>query len=67
MIADVVVFSPARIMDKSEFTNPHQYSVGIRDLMINGEFVLRDEKLTGVHGRFLRTCAELVLCNLRTP
>ena len=54
MIADIVVFDPARIADKSEYTNPHQYSVGIRDVMVNGEFVLRDGKLTGIHsGRVL--------------
>jgi dihydroorotase/N-acyl-D-amino-acid deacylase len=54
MIADIVVFDPARIADKSEYTNPHQYSIGIRDVMINGQFVLRDGKLTGNHsGRVL--------------
>jgi N-acyl-D-amino-acid deacylase len=54
MIADIVVFDPERIADKSEFTNPHQYSVGIRDSMVNGNFVLRDGKLTGMHpGRVL--------------
>jgi N-acyl-D-amino-acid deacylase len=54
MIADVVVFDAARIADKSEYTNPHQYSTGIRDVMINGQFVLRDGKLTGIHsGRVL--------------
>jgi dihydroorotase/N-acyl-D-amino-acid deacylase len=49
MVADVVIFDPARIADRSEFTKPHQYSVGIKDVLVNGEFVLRDEKLTGVH------------------
>lgn len=54
MIADVVVFDPARIADKSEYTNPHQYSIGIHDVMISGQFVLLDGKLTGIHsGRVL--------------
>jgi dihydroorotase/N-acyl-D-amino-acid deacylase len=54
MIADIVIFDPDRIADKSEFTNPHQYSIGVRDLMINGEFVLREGRLTRVHsGRVL--------------
>ena len=54
MMADVVVFDPERIADKSEFSNPHQYSIGIRDVMVNGELILRDSKLTGIHsGRVL--------------
>jgi N-acyl-D-amino-acid deacylase len=47
MKADIVVFDPASVADKSEFTNPHQYSVGIRDVFVNGEAVLRDGKMTG--------------------
>jgi N-acyl-D-amino-acid deacylase len=47
MMADLVVFDAARITDRSEYAKPHQYSEGIRDLMINGVFVLRDGKMTG--------------------
>jgi N-acyl-D-amino-acid deacylase len=54
MKADIVVFDPERIADKSEFTNPHQYSIGVRDVVVNGELVLRDAQLTGIHsGRVL--------------
>jgi N-acyl-D-amino-acid deacylase len=54
MAADVVVFDPAIVTDRSEFTKPHQYSVGIRYVLVNGTFVLREEKLTGEHpGRVL--------------
>lgn len=54
MAADIVVFDPERIADRSEFTKPHQYSVGIRHVLVNGEFVLRDEQMTGARpGRVL--------------
>jgi dihydroorotase/N-acyl-D-amino-acid deacylase len=54
MKADVVIFDPATIADKSEFTNPHQYSVGIRDVFVNGEAVLREGKMTSARpGRIL--------------
>lgn len=46
--ADLVVFDPARIRDRSEFTDPHQYAEGIRDVMVNGQWILRNSKLTGV-------------------
>jgi dihydroorotase/N-acyl-D-amino-acid deacylase len=54
MKADIVIFDPEQIADKAQFTNPHQYSVGVRDVIVNGELILRDGKLTGIHsGRVL--------------
>jgi dihydroorotase/N-acyl-D-amino-acid deacylase len=54
MKADVVVFDPATIGDRSEFTNPHQYSVGVRDVIVNGEPVLRSGNMTDARpGRVL--------------
>ena len=34
--ADVVVFDPSRVADKSTFEQPHQYSVGIDYVFVNG-------------------------------
>lgn len=46
MKADIVVFDPAKVIDKSTFEKPHQYSEGFRDVLVNGKFALRDGKVT---------------------
>lgn len=54
MKADIAIFDPAVVADKSEFAKPHQYAVGFRHVVVNGQLVMRDEKLTGVRsGRVL--------------
>lgn len=45
--ADVVLFDPAAIADRATFTEPHLLSVGVRDVWVNGERVLRDGAHTG--------------------
>lgn len=46
MKADIVVFDPATVADKATYEQPHQYSVGFRDVIVNGKPVLRDGKVT---------------------
>jgi N-acyl-D-amino-acid deacylase len=47
MFADVVIFDPETIADKATFPEPHQYSVGVRDVFVNGLQVLKDGNHTG--------------------
>ena len=55
MIADVVVFDPETIIDKSTFDDPHHFSVGITDVVVNGIPVLRGGTMTGkLPGRAIR-------------
>lgn len=55
MLADVVVFDPATIIDKSTFETPHQLSVGVEQVFVNGVAVLVDGKHTGAKpGRIVR-------------
>jgi dihydroorotase/N-acyl-D-amino-acid deacylase len=46
MKADIVLFDPAKIQDKADYANPHQYAEGVRDLIINGEPVISSGALT---------------------
>ncbi len=47
MYADVIVFDPDTIIDRATYTDPHQLSVGVRDVYVNGVAVLRDSAHTG--------------------
>ncbi|MEO8432285.1 MAG: D-aminoacylase [Acidobacteriota bacterium] len=53
--ADLAVFDPARVRDRSTFTEPNQYSEGFRFVAVNGVLVVDDGKITGkTPGRALR-------------
>jgi len=53
--ADVVVFDPAAIQDHATYDHPHQYSTGIRHVLVNGVPVLKDGEHTGAKpGRVVR-------------
>ena len=53
--ADVVVFDPMTIGDKATYEAPHQYSVGVKHVLVNGVPVLKDGAHTGATpGRVVR-------------
>ncbi len=55
MYADITVFDPETIQDRATFTDPHQYSVGVRHVLVNGVPVIRNGAFTGRRpGRVLR-------------
>jgi dihydroorotase len=45
--ADLTIFDPERVADRATFEVPGQPSVGIVDVLVNGTFVVRGEKLAG--------------------
>jgi N-acyl-D-amino-acid deacylase len=54
MFADVIIFDPATIADRATFEKPHQYAVGVRDVIVNGVVVLRNGEHTNARpGRAL--------------
>jgi len=46
MFGDVVVFDPNTIADLATFENPHQLSVGVKDVFVNGIQVLKNGEHT---------------------
>jgi len=55
LIADIVVFDPDTIIDKSTFEDPHQDPIGVTDVVVNGTPVLRNGAMTGeLPGRSIR-------------
>jgi N-acyl-D-aspartate/D-glutamate deacylase len=56
--ADLSVFDPGKVIDKSTFEKPGQHSEGFRYVLVSGTFVVRDGKLQpgmhpgqGIHAR----------------
>ena len=55
LYADVVVFDPNAIIDRATFKQPHQLSVGMQHVFVNGTAVIRDGVHTGAKaGRAVR-------------
>src|SRR6266513_2174789 len=55
MYADVTVFNPMTVIDRATFEQPHQTSVGIDYVFVNGQRVLNKGQLTNARpGRGLR-------------
>ncbi len=53
--ADLVIFDPETITDRATFSAPHQLSLGVRDVFVNGTDVVKNGTHTGkTPGRFVR-------------
>jgi dihydroorotase/N-acyl-D-amino-acid deacylase len=53
--ADIMIFDPNTIIDRATYEQPHQLSVGIRNVLVNGVPVVTDGKVTGAKpGRVVR-------------
>ncbi len=53
--ADIVIFDPEKIGDRATFLKPHQLSVGVEKVIVNGTLVLDRGRFTGSYpGRALR-------------
>lgn len=55
MFADIVIFDPATIQDAATYNDPLHYSIGVKDVFVNGIPVVLDGKITDERpGRALR-------------
>lgn len=53
--ADIVIFDLNKIADRATYQTPHQYPEGIEYVIVNGEIVVEEGKLTGVRpGKVLK-------------
>ncbi|MCU0337231.1 MAG: D-aminoacylase [Sediminibacterium sp.] len=58
--ADLVIFDENMIIDKSTFTEPHQYSIGIQWVLVNGQITLENGKHTNLrNGQVLKKANNL--------
>jgi N-acyl-D-amino-acid deacylase len=46
MKADVAIFDPNTVRDLATFERPHQYAEGVTQVIVNGEVVFEDGRMT---------------------
>ena len=55
MWADIIVFDPDKISDKSTYFEPYKYPTGIECILVNGEVAVEHSRYTGaLAGKILR-------------
>ena len=56
MYADILIFNPDTVIDRSTFEHPHQYSDGIHYVIVNGKIVIKNTNHSGeLPGKVLRS------------
>jgi N-acyl-D-amino-acid deacylase len=59
--ADVVVFDPNSVLDRATYSNPDEESVGVHDVFVSGQHVVRDGRFSGARaGRRLRLASTVM-------
>lgn len=48
--ADLVLFDPGKVQDRSTFGQPHAYSEGFALVVVNGKVAVEDDRVTGERG-----------------
>ena len=55
MAADIVIFDPAKIAERSTYVDPHQLAEGMAYVLVNGQLVIEDGRFTNaLPGKVLR-------------
>lgn len=53
--ADIVIFDPAKVVERSTYTDPHHLAEGMAYVMVNGQLVIQDGAFTAaLPGKVLR-------------
>ena len=53
--ADLTIFDPEKIIDRSTFTNPHQYPTGVQFVLVNGQPIVDQGEFQDIRpGKILR-------------
>lgn len=54
--ADINIFKPEELKEKATYVDPHQYSTGMKWVLVNGKIALKDgKKIDGRRGNVVRT------------
>ena len=48
--ADITIYNPETIIDKATFAEPHQYSVGVKYVIVNGVMTVKNFELSDKFG-----------------
>ena len=54
--ADINIFKPEELKEKATYVDPHQYSTGMKWVLVNGKIALKDgKKIEGRFGKVVRS------------